>query len=285
MSNHGVLDIGGEPVLYDSEKVLKPDIVTVFLAQHAAQLYFGMYLGGCSREQARVLEIGIGSGAFSVAFAKATRNLVGSECEIVINGTDISNDALEIADKNLSLARGRGLIDGFDLKQTDYLADASDDSIYDVIYFNPPYLKPGTKLRDEFVGSPEVSVYTESPCQHYQVILPYIANHLSVGPFPDGGYGIARLPGDGGLSLRNDFLIDNNQLDLPQLLKPDRNDRLITYDENHWSVMNRNARFAIMQTAKVDSESSGVFLNRSFPPSDWTDNQYQNNESLTKTVL
>lgn len=94
---------------------------------------------------ARVLEIGCGSGAVSLALAKAK----GKECQMV--ACDISPDAVEAAKNN---AKKNGL--DVRILLSDLFSALPPSAKYDWVVFNPPYL-PTAKL-DKVAGPLNVAL-------------------------------------------------------------------------------------------------------------------------------
>lgn len=78
----------------------------------------------------KILEIGVGSGALSIAIAKNCQN-----CEIL--GVDISKKALEISDKNIKFHE---LGSRISLLQSDLFCEISNQK-FDFLISNPPYIK------------------------------------------------------------------------------------------------------------------------------------------------
>lgn len=77
----------------------------------------------------RVLDLGTGTGAISLALIDAVPGVVGT-------GTDISAGALETARAN---ARSNGLADRFDAVESDWFSAVH--GTFDIIVSNPPYIR------------------------------------------------------------------------------------------------------------------------------------------------
>ncbi len=80
----------------------------------------------------KVAEIGVGSGALSIAIARYS--------EVTIEASDISQDALKIAQKNIDNFNLGDRIKLFECSMFDYFTD------FDLLISNPPYIDPNFKL-------------------------------------------------------------------------------------------------------------------------------------------
>ena len=94
-------------------------------------------------EEARVLDVGVGSGAIALAIA-------GEHAGARVLGVDRSRDALAVAEENLA----RGAVNGrVELRQGDLLAGIS--GTFELVVSNPPYVPP-----EEFETlQPEIRLY------------------------------------------------------------------------------------------------------------------------------
>jgi release factor glutamine methyltransferase len=110
-----------------SPAVLIPRQETEILVEEVIKNISGM-------RQARVLEIGTGSGCISIALA--------SKLDCAIDAIDISPEALEIAKENSDLNKTS---DKINFIQKDILTGYEDLEGYDVIISNPPYI-PGKEM-------------------------------------------------------------------------------------------------------------------------------------------
>jgi release factor glutamine methyltransferase len=98
----------------------------------------------------RVVEVGIGSGAVSVVLAKKYKS-------IEILGTDISIDALKIANINLKL---HNLQDRVKVVHTSLL-DGIDEDV-ELIISNPPYISKDFKLEPNVINfEPHIALFAE----------------------------------------------------------------------------------------------------------------------------
>ncbi|MGE4633571.1 MAG: peptide chain release factor N(5)-glutamine methyltransferase [Planctomycetota bacterium] len=94
----------------------------------------------------RVVEIGIGSGAVTIALA-----LERSDLSAV--GVDISAEALAIAGRNLARHR---LEERVELRQGSHFDPL--EGVFDLVYSNPPYIAPGDPLLQENVARHEPAI-------------------------------------------------------------------------------------------------------------------------------
>lgn len=81
----------------------------------------------------RILDIGSGSGCIPVSLAKRNSN-------IIIEGLDISEDALKVAEENSHIHQAN-----VKFKKLDILNENLPDDYYDVIVSNPPYISLSEK--------------------------------------------------------------------------------------------------------------------------------------------
>lgn len=157
-------------------------------------------------EKLKVLDIGTGSGCIALALAK---NLKESE----IWGTDISDDALAIAEKN---SKKLGLNVHF-LKH-DILAERGIPAspLFDVIVCNPPYILPTEHLEPHVVDhEPHAALFVTDgdPLQFYRAIRRFALSRLDTAGVlylevhADHGMEILRLYEDSGwrCELRHDM--------------------------------------------------------------------------------
>ena len=103
-------------------------------------------------EPLRIVDVGTGSGAISIALA---RHLPGFR----ITALDISSAALEVAQSNAEL---NGVADRVRFVQSDLLAVVSGEPLFDAIVSNPPYIATSERheLHPEVSDfEPEVSLY------------------------------------------------------------------------------------------------------------------------------
>jgi methylase of polypeptide subunit release factors len=172
----------GSEIHYDKSKVLAPDVVTEELAFQATKVILEKkYI-----EIPKLLELGIGTGAFS----RFVLDNVGIQVDIT--GIDIDPNAIETARTNLE---NHPHLSNLKLSNADWSTKIFDDERFDIVYFNPPYLKEGTLLRSEFIDAPENTVFSSDAKGTYAALLPRIIHSLNV-----GGIALIRYPGDGSLT-------------------------------------------------------------------------------------
>jgi release factor glutamine methyltransferase len=115
--------------------VLIPRPETEFIVEEALSI-----LGAGDRREMRLADIGTGSGCVAVSIAHSAPH-------VHLTATDVSADALRVAEQN---AATHGVRDRIDFVRTSYLAGV--DQTFDVIVANPPYVKD----RDKPALSPDV---------------------------------------------------------------------------------------------------------------------------------
>lgn len=116
----------------------------------------------------RIIDVGCGSGAISLAIKKNAPS-------VYMSGVDISLDALLVAKENRD---NLGL--DVDYYQSDLLANTL---IYDVIVSNPPYIKEGDKISDlVYQNEPHLALFAkENGLYFYRRILEEANIHLKDG--------------------------------------------------------------------------------------------------------
>lgn len=114
-----------------------------------------------------ILDIGLGSGAISIALAKKLEDK-----EIEILGVDISLGALEVALDNIS---NLNLVRKIIVRKSDLFSKVRDIEKFDLIISNPPYIpkKEKTSLQKEVLFEPEVALFApdEKGEEFYQKII------------------------------------------------------------------------------------------------------------------
>ena len=81
-----------------------------------------------------------------------------------------------------------------DIRREDWNTTLGNGEQYDVVYFNPPYLPYGEKVRDEMIGVPEEFIYvrdSEDGLDHYRSVLPKLRKVVK-----PGGLIVVRTPRD-----------------------------------------------------------------------------------------
>jgi methylase of polypeptide subunit release factors len=177
----------GSTIEYPVHGVLAPDLVTEQLAVEAA---------AALNEKAtelppRLLELGTATAAFS----RCVLDL--ASVQIDVKGIDTNPVATETAKRNLE---GHERLGDLELITGDWHDPSTfSGGLFNCIYFNPPYLRPGSKLRPGFEQSPSEAVFSDDPDAEYRNMLPIIMRNLGI-----GGIAIVRYPGDGSLTFAGD---------------------------------------------------------------------------------
>ena len=120
-------------VFYVNRHVLIPRPETEILVEEVLRI-----LPGIDHRPVRILEIGVGSGAISVALASSQEN-------IQMVATDISSEAIAVARMN---AANAGVADRIQFLVGSLYADLP--GVFDVIVSNPPYISD-----EEFLSLPD----------------------------------------------------------------------------------------------------------------------------------
>ena len=184
----------GSIIEYPGHGILAPDIITEQLAVEAA-----VALNKKDTElPPRLLELGIATATFSRCFLDL------ASVQIDVKGIDINPIATETAKRNLE---GHERLGNLELVTGNWHdPDTFSGRPFNCVYFNPPYLKPGSKLRPDFEQSPDEAVFSDNPDAEYKNMLPIIMRNLAI-----GGIAIVRYPGDGSLTFAgDDAKIDHN---------------------------------------------------------------------------
>lgn len=95
----------------------------------------------------QIVEVGVGSGIISIVLAQHLKNAS-------FLATDISEDALKVAKKNLEL---KGMIERIELLKTDLLEGI--ETKIDILVSNPPYIENGIKLESNLDYEPQNALY------------------------------------------------------------------------------------------------------------------------------
>lgn len=147
---------------YVNDAVLIPRNETEALAEYAIERF---------SKGATMLEVGVGSGAISISIAKHRPDLV-------ILATDISQDAISVARKNLIMLK----IYNVDIKVSDMFGILSEGKKFDYIVANLPYVSTGgeAKRSIELTFEPEIALYSgKDGLDHYRKFLPHAKRYLS----------------------------------------------------------------------------------------------------------
>lgn len=143
-------------------------------------------------ESLKGLELGEGCGPFLSIF---TRN-INNSTQLYLKSVDTSQSSTSYAEYNISKALSfhNNPNDSMDVKCEDWNVTLNKSDQYDVIYFNPPYLPYGEKVRDEMSGAPEEAIYTpdgKDGLVHYKNVAPKLKAVIT-----PGGIIIVRTPND-----------------------------------------------------------------------------------------
>ncbi len=158
------------------ERVLVPRPETELLVEHALELLGMTGRGGAV--EARVLDIGTGSGCIAVTMASLCPSLM-------LTAVDSSPDALEVARMNAARQRVESrvaflLADMFDGSFVSRLSDAP----YDLIISNPPYIPEAewaTLQREVRHFEPKMALTTPRGTECYEAIAAHAAKLLVPG--------------------------------------------------------------------------------------------------------
>jgi len=99
------------------------------------------------KTQESIVEVGIGSGVISIVLAQHLK-------EASFLATDISEDAIKIARKNIEL---KGMDERINIIQTDLLDGIEQD--IDILVSNPPYIEDGIVLGHNLSYEPQNALY------------------------------------------------------------------------------------------------------------------------------
>lgn len=119
---------------YVDDNVLIPRPETELLVDHTLNAVNALYLAGV--KSVKILEIGTGCGAISVALEK-------KDTELEITATDVSGGALEVAAKNVKKKSSK-----VKLIKSDLLENVPDEH-FDILVANLPYIG---KLKNNFIS-------------------------------------------------------------------------------------------------------------------------------------
>lgn len=139
----GLADFMGEKFIVNPS-VLIPRDETEFLVRQAVEIIN-------KNEFKYVLDMCTGSGCIACMIAKLTNSQV--------IGTDISNEALHTAFKNMEKLN---LFNKATFRKSDIFSMIREDEKFDVIVSNPPYIPPKMKenIQKEVTFDPEIALYT-----------------------------------------------------------------------------------------------------------------------------
>ena len=109
---------------------------------------FVQAIQGIIRKDSRILELGTGTGAISIALAKNYK-------DISILATDINKFAIKIAKKNSEINKVDKIID---FKESNWFSNIEDNK-YDFIITNPPYIPKENSSIFSKLSDPNNSLY------------------------------------------------------------------------------------------------------------------------------
>ncbi|CAN1488006.1 HemK Methylase of polypeptide chain release factors [Burkholderiaceae bacterium] len=131
---HGIdLTVNSSVLIPRPETELLVDLAIVEIKQRIANVPQGSSL--------RVLDLGTGSGAISLAFAHALRDTNQSGAKIEVIGVDASSEAIKLARENAIRLHLNNRVQFF---QSDWYQDIPTELLgsFDLILSNPPYIPP-----------------------------------------------------------------------------------------------------------------------------------------------
>lgn len=175
---------------FNRAEALPPDEVSIAigilggrmirLLELARQTY-----GFGSERQKRILDLGCGVGTILVGAVA-----VSADLPVEITGIDTSSSVLDTAEYNLVTAESVSESKHPSRQLSHYLFEQSwdDDEFwqtageFDVICFNPPYLKEGELIRESgYENVPREQLFSLDPAAAYRSVLPQALNHLAEG--------------------------------------------------------------------------------------------------------
>ena len=109
---------------------------------------FVQAIQGIIRKDSKILELGTGTGAISIALAKNYK-------DISILATDINKFAIKIAKKNSEINKVDKIID---FKESNWFSNIKDNK-YDFIITNPPYIPKENSSIFSKLSDPKNSLY------------------------------------------------------------------------------------------------------------------------------
>ena len=148
--------------IYVNENVLIPRQETEFLVEKTIKYYKQLF----NDNNVKVLDIGIGSGAISIALSK--------EINASVTGVDISKEALVVAKKNIEE-------NNCDIKLINSDIFKNVKGKYDIIISNPPYIDVDEQIDDSVkLYEPHIALYgKDNGLYFYKEILKESKNYLN----------------------------------------------------------------------------------------------------------
>lgn len=175
-------NLGSDFLYYNSSEVMHPDPSSEAIGAEAACVVNALpYLNSTMVSPPKVLDAGIGSGIGLAACVS------GSEIEAKLYGFDINPVAVQTAEHNMRRLIGlTSLPHEIEIIQADWHNSKDKEAVaargpYDVILFNPPYLRGDTPLFPGYEDCPREAVYSDDDdgLNQYRLVLPWLAASLS----------------------------------------------------------------------------------------------------------
>lgn len=193
--------------LYSPELVLVPDEISDAAGRFASFCLDGYPVWGYRAvEESRVADMGVGAGNFVVSLLDGLKQ--PSDKTIDIDAIDLSVEALATARINIeNSVKNLPRPSEVTYKLGDYAQAVT--GVYDVIYFNPPYLEKDHNItHTEASLAPHLALYSDSSTDEYERVVPHIRDSLTA-----KGIALVRLP-------KEDTKVDEW---LKELLQDDKN--------------------------------------------------------------
>ena len=146
---------------YIDSRVLIPRPETEFIVDWALDLQL--------RKNSLIAELGTGSGCISISLALKNPNLK-------IIATDISNDALDVANLNVNSHDVRNIL----LVKSHWISCIQSESL-DLIISNPPYLKPNDQHLKDLKHEPLSALITKNGLESFNEIAVQAISRLKSG--------------------------------------------------------------------------------------------------------
>ena len=146
---------------YIDSRVLIPRPETEFIVDWALDLQL--------KKNSLIAELGTGSGCISISLALENPNLK-------IIATDISNDALDVANLNVNSHDVRNIL----LVKSHWISCIKSESL-DLIISNPPYLKPNDQHLKDLKHEPLIALITKNGLESFHEIAVQAISRLKSG--------------------------------------------------------------------------------------------------------
>ena len=141
----------------------------VLIPRPETELIVDWVLGLQLRKNSLIAELGTGSGCISVSLALENPNLK-------IIATDISNDALDVANLNVNSHDVRNIL----LVKSHWISCIKSESL-DLIISNPPYLKPNDQHLKDLKHEPLIALITKNGLESFHEIAVQAISRLKSG--------------------------------------------------------------------------------------------------------